>query len=367
MKIQEIIKYEGDNETLVYKHPAEDFNTLSQLIVHESQEAVFFSDGKALDSFRAGRYTLETKNIPLLSNLRNNILSDGETPFHAEVYFINLATLMDIYWGTPNKFSVKDPQYHYSYEVGANGSFGLKIVDGRNLLINLVGTEKDMKITTVQKYFKDLVVTKAKSFMALELSKYSYNEINQKLDEISAELGKKIQDSMISYGIQVINFFVSAISIKQDDLEYLKSLDIKRTEALGNADATLIEANAAAKARELQGFTWQQEQQFNIGKTFASNEGFASNPANMMAQIPLAFTMGDMMKDSMVGSMETQPIKKTELKCSNCGNPLAPDAKFCYHCGEKVELMSDVFCMNCGNKMPTGANFCPNCGTRRSE
>lgn len=61
MAIQEVIKYEGDNSTLIYKHPAEDFNTLSQLIVHESQEAVFFSDGQALDSFKAGRYTLETK------------------------------------------------------------------------------------------------------------------------------------------------------------------------------------------------------------------------------------------------------------------------------------------------------------------
>ena len=59
MAIQEVIKYEGDNDILIYKHPAEDFNTLSQLIVHESQEAVFFSDGQALDSFKAGRYTVE--------------------------------------------------------------------------------------------------------------------------------------------------------------------------------------------------------------------------------------------------------------------------------------------------------------------
>lgn len=89
MAIQEVIKYEGDNSTLIYKHPAEDFNTLSQLIVHESQEAVFFSDGQALDSFKAGRYTLETKNIPLISKIRN-LVSGGVSPFHVEVYFINL-------------------------------------------------------------------------------------------------------------------------------------------------------------------------------------------------------------------------------------------------------------------------------------
>ena len=106
MAIQEVIKYEGDNSTLIYKHPAEDFNTLSQLIVHESQEAVFFSDGQALDSFKAGRYTLETKNIPLISKIRN-LVSGGVSPFHVEVYFINLATMMDIAWGTPSQVTVR--------------------------------------------------------------------------------------------------------------------------------------------------------------------------------------------------------------------------------------------------------------------
>ena len=104
MAIQEVIKYEGDNDILIYKHPAEDFNTLSQLIVHESQEAVFFSDGQALDSFKAGRYTLETKNIPLISKLRN-LVTGGVSPFHTEAYFINLATMMDIPWGTKPGYS----------------------------------------------------------------------------------------------------------------------------------------------------------------------------------------------------------------------------------------------------------------------
>lgn len=161
MAIQEVIKYEGDNSTLIYKHPAEDFNTLSQLIVHESQEAVFFSDGQALDSFKAGRYTLETKNIPLISKIRN-LVSGGVSPFHVEVYFINLATMMDIAWGTPSQVTVRDPNYGYSYSAGASGSFGLKIEDGRKLLINLVGTEKAMTTKDIQKFFKDLLVTRVK-------------------------------------------------------------------------------------------------------------------------------------------------------------------------------------------------------------
>lgn len=116
----------GINSTLIYKHPQKTLILCHQLIVHESQEAVFFSDGQALDSFKAGRYTLETKNIPLISKIRN-LVSGGVSPFHVEVYFINLATMMDIAWGTPSQVTVRDPNYGYSYSAGASGSFGLKI------------------------------------------------------------------------------------------------------------------------------------------------------------------------------------------------------------------------------------------------
>ena len=90
-----IIKYEGDNDTLVWKHPIEDFNLGSQLIVHESQEAIFFRDGQALDLFGAGRYTLETQQIPMLEKLYG-LPTDTEGTFHSEVYFINMVTQMGV-------------------------------------------------------------------------------------------------------------------------------------------------------------------------------------------------------------------------------------------------------------------------------
>lgn len=224
MAIQEVIKYEGDNSTLIYKHPAEDFNTLSQLIVHESQEAVFFSDGQALDSFKAGRYTLETKNIPLISKIRN-LVSGGVSPFHVEVYFINLATMMDIAWGTPSQVTVRDPNYGYSYSAGASGSFGLKIEDGRKLLINLVGTEKAMTTKDIQKFFKDLLVARVKNCIAVELSKYSYNVFNQHLNEISENVAGQVESDLEGYGIRDFKFLCVCSYIKPDDLEELKKLD----------------------------------------------------------------------------------------------------------------------------------------------
>ena len=94
-QLAEIIKYEGDNSTFIWKHPCEDFNTTTQLIVHESQEAIFFMNGQALDLFGAGRYTLETENIPLIKKFLNKPTGD-KTPFHCEVYFINKTEQMAI-------------------------------------------------------------------------------------------------------------------------------------------------------------------------------------------------------------------------------------------------------------------------------
>ena len=87
-QIADIIKYEGDNTTFIWKHPSENFNSLTQLIVHESQEAIFFMNGQALDLFGPGRHTLETQNIPIIGRVFHRVTGD-KTPFHCHVYFIN--------------------------------------------------------------------------------------------------------------------------------------------------------------------------------------------------------------------------------------------------------------------------------------
>ena len=107
--IASVIKYEGDNSTFIWKHPCEDFNTLSQLIVHEAQEAILFLNGQALDLFGPGRYTLETENIPILRHLIN-IPTGGESAFHCEVYFINKTEQMAIRWGTDSNEQYVEPK-----------------------------------------------------------------------------------------------------------------------------------------------------------------------------------------------------------------------------------------------------------------
>mgnify|MGYP002581476093 CR=1 FL=1 len=100
---------------------------------------------------------------------------------------------------------MRDPNYGYSYSAGASGSFGLKITDGRRLLINLVGTEKKMETSDVQKYFKDLIVTRVKNCIAVELGRYSYNEFNQHL---SHRLKKIFPITVYRY---LISFYLRSI------------------------------------------------------------------------------------------------------------------------------------------------------------
>ena len=176
-KIIDVIKYEGDNETFIYKYPVTDFNIGTQLIVHESQEAVFFRDGKALESFYSGRYTLETQNVPFLKNKLID-LANGNDVFHSEVYFINLTTKLGVKWGTDSKIRMFDPFSGLHLEIGASGTFNICVVDGRKLLIKVVGTTDLFNqsqifgdTTSAIGYFKGMIITKLKHIYQKQLKK----------------------------------------------------------------------------------------------------------------------------------------------------------------------------------------------------
>ena len=138
-----VIKFEGEDDALVWKHPVEDFNLGSQLIVHESQEALFFRDGQALDLFGPGRYLLETDRLPMLGKIYE-LPAGGQSPFHSEVYFISLATQMGIKWGTDTKVRLFDPASGLHVELGASGEFSIRVTDSRQLLLRVVGTASSL-------------------------------------------------------------------------------------------------------------------------------------------------------------------------------------------------------------------------------
>ena len=110
MDIAQIIKYEGDDKTLVYKSPIEDFNTTTQLIVHESQVAILVKEGQIGDVFGPGRHKLETNNLPILTKIAGWKYG-FDSPFKADVYFVNTKQFIDQPWGTTNPVMMNDAEF----------------------------------------------------------------------------------------------------------------------------------------------------------------------------------------------------------------------------------------------------------------
>jgi len=260
-QVCEVLKYEGDNSTFIWKHPSEDFNSLTQLIVHESQEAIFFLNGQALDLFGPGRYTLETQNIPKIGGIFKRVTGDT-TPFHCEVYFINKAVQMAVKWGTPEKIRYIDPDSGIPIELGASGEMNLSVSDSRKLLIKLVGTmngiawgESGVGFTkSLQNSFRPLITTAVKSNLskAIKTGEFDILEIDEHLDELSSILQSKVIDGFEEYGLTIPQFYLTTVVLPEEDPNFkrLRELHAISLETrMIKAEATIRTARAQAEAQ----------------------------------------------------------------------------------------------------------------------
>ena len=239
-QIAEIIKYEGDNGTFIWKHPQEDFNSLTQLIVHESQEAIFFMNGQALDSFEAGRYTLETQNIPKIGKFLNRAAGD-KTPFHAEVYFVNKTEQMSLKWGTDSKVQYIEPTYGFPLSIGASGEMSLKVLNGRKLLLKLVGTESFLGQQKLVGFFRAFLMTRVKAYIAqvMKTNAVSIFEIDENLVSFSENIHKLLIPDFEDYGVSLERFFVTTIVKPDGDRQYEKFKELHFRQYADIAEAKL--------------------------------------------------------------------------------------------------------------------------------
>lgn len=289
-KIADIIKYEGDNSTFIWKHPCEDFNYLTQLIVHESQEAIFFMNGQALDLFGAGRYTLETQNIPLISKALNKATGD-KTPFHCEVYFINKTEQMNIKWGTDSRVQYIEPTYGFPLSIGASGEMSLRAEDSRKLLLKLVGTENYLGQQQLAGYFRSFLMTRVKTYIAQVMKTNSINifEIDENLAMFSDSIKNLLVADFADYGVSLERFFVTTILKPDGDKQYEKFKELHFRQYADIAEAklkqqtdliyaeteaqkTIIDSKAQATKRAQEGYTYQQERGFDVAEKVAQNE-----------------------------------------------------------------------------------------------
>ena len=402
-----------------------DFVMGGQLIVHETQEAIFLRNGEALDSFPAGRYDLETGVLPKMNSLFK-LPAQGQ-PFHAEVYFVNLTTLMNIKWGTSSKVGLFDPISGLHVELGASGAFNLRVSDARRLLMRLVGTAdaltQEQLFSGETGYFRTLIMNRVKSNLARIIKDNHINvlELDERLDSISVHLQTAINENLAEYGLTMPEFFVSNIVTPDDDPNfrrlkqqhadlYLKTREeqIKKAEAeaaferksveaqtearmkvigaQGEADAERIRAQAAADAYRMQaeaeaqemrmkGYTYQQETARQIGVTAMRNNSGAAGGIGGMAGDVMSVGVGLGAVGSVIGMAKDAitPI------AGAVGEAMQPEEGWACVCGQKGNRGN--FCMNCGAKKPepvvgwdcacgqkgnTG-HFCMNCGAKKPE
>lgn len=365
MAIVDVVKFDGteDNNWLVWKYPSQELSTWTQLIVNPSQEALLVVEGKALDLFSSGRYTLETKNIPILSKLVN-IPFGGKTPFTAEVWFINKTHVLDVKWGTRNPIKFQDPEYKILIPATAYGQFGVRISDARKFVIKLVGPADAFSTTTLVERFRGILLTRIQSIIAgyLIRDRIPIFDISLKLHEISEYITKALADQFDEYGVEILNFNVEAITFPDDDPSVMKLRD-----SLAEAAKIRIESAALADSRKVQGFTYQQERSFDVMQTAAGNEGQAGNLMGIGMGMGMGLGIGGALGTNMAG-MGQGLQTGTTTPCPKCNAVNPAGVKFCASCGAPLPVSGQQAvpqghtCDKCGTLIPTSAKFCPNCG-----
>ncbi len=256
MAISKVIKYEGDNSTFIWKYPEEDFDNMTELIVNESQEAIFVANGQAADTFGPGRYRLDAHNIPILTKLANMIT--GTSVFHCQVYFINKTVRMAMKWGTDSKVRFVEPTLGVPVELGASGEMNLAVSDGRKMLIKLVGTMQGITwengkqdfTQDLKASFKPLILTAVKSNLSAAIKQQNIDiiEVDEHLERLSEALRVKILPGFEEYGLTIPQFYITNILLPDPRLDN----NIKRLQELHTITLQKRMAEAEAELRTSQ-------------------------------------------------------------------------------------------------------------------
>jgi membrane protease subunit (stomatin/prohibitin family) len=283
MALINIVKFDGNDEEFVWKFPSDNLRLGTQLVVKPGQVAFFVKGGKILDEIKEGTVTLKSGNIPLLSNLLS-LPFGGDTPFQAEVWFVNLISKLNAPWGTVRPIHLEDPEYGVVVPVRAFGQFGFCVNEPRKFLEKIVGTAKVFTASQITDYFKGVMLSSVNSNIGKAVVKQNISllQISAFLDEIGSFCKEKMAVDFQQFGLEIINFYFHSINIPEEDPSLAKLKEIK-TKA---AELNIV-------GRDI----YQLDKSMDVLKTAAGNEGLAG----LMMQSGMGAGMGMMMGAQLGG------------------------------------------------------------------
>jgi membrane protease subunit (stomatin/prohibitin family) len=302
MAIIDLVKWNGTADSIAWKFPSEQLSTWTQLIVNESQEAYVVSGGVYDGPFLAGRHVLKTENMPILRTFLG-LAFGGQSPFTAEVWYVNKAINLDIKWGTPDPIQLKDPMYQIMVPIRAFGQYGIKIVDSKKFLLKLVGTLNKFDSKALSEYFKGVFLSKIKVEIATNIIKQGISvlEISTDLTRISSALREALNNDVLEYGVELVQFNILSVNVPEDD------------------PAVISLKSALAKKAEMGiiGFNYQQEKSNEILLAAAGNQGMAGGIMGVGLGAGVGAALGGGLAQSMAGvanSVNINPIENAGSK-----------------------------------------------------
>lgn len=336
MAIIDVVEWSPtSNDVFAYKFPNNELSTATQLIVHESQEAVFFSKGQLMGKFGPGKHKLTTENLPILRNLFG-IPFGGKNPFVAEVWFVNKTAPLNIDW-TTTTMRYLDPEYNQMVPLYAQGRYGLRVKDAERFLVKLVGTMTGFTAAQLTDHFMGVLIAKTKSsIMAFMTANHvGINQISSYLDNLSTFIRQPMAEFWEEYGFDLPGFYITSVDIDVSTPEGRK----------------ISEALSDRSAQAIAGYTWQQKQSFDVANNAMSN-------GSQMGILGVAMMTGAFAGNGggMGNSMFQQPNPGQYQMPVNQGYGMNANQQMMPH------ARAEVFCSNCGKKFPTTSQFCPFCG-----
>ena len=263
MALIDRVKYDSSSDaSFVWKFPSENLKIGSQVIVNQAQEVMFVKGGQVLDSLGPGTHTLSTGNIPLLDKLIN-LPFGGDTPFTAEVWYINKTVKRDLKWGTPNPIQVMDNTLGFPVSVRSFGKWGARIENSRSFLTQIVGSQFTADDEKINSYFTGEIVQSLSKVIstAINVNNISILQITSSLSELSKFATDMMKKEFERFGLEIVNFNIESINIPEDEMEKIQKVFEKTLEA---KELSKVKVGGA----------------FNAIKTFEVLNAAADNPSD---------------------------------------------------------------------------------------